>query len=59
VLRTPAIDAWRGREAELAALDPEARQALATRWAQARTEGRRDGPAQYDDEQDCSSSIGR
>lgn len=42
VLRTRAIEAWLGREAELAALDEAERQSIATRWGQARAEGRRD-----------------
>lgn len=42
VLRTAAIEAWLGREAELAALPLPERQALAARWAQARMEGRRE-----------------
>jgi nitronate monooxygenase/enoyl-[acyl-carrier protein] reductase II len=42
VLRTAAIEAWLGREAELAALPLSEREALAARWVQARTEGRRE-----------------
>lgn len=42
VLRTRAIETWLGREAELAALAPAERETLATRWAQARGEGRTD-----------------
>ena len=40
VLRTRAIEVWLGREAELAALGPAERDAMAGRWAQARAEGR-------------------
>jgi nitronate monooxygenase len=40
VLRTRAIEAWLGREADLAALGPAHREAMAARWQQARAEGR-------------------
>lgn len=39
VLRTRAIEAWLGREHELAALPQSDRDAIAARWAQARAEG--------------------
>ena len=52
VLRTRAIAAWLGREAELASLSPAERDALATRWAQARAEGRSDD-AEIIAGQDC------
>jgi enoyl-[acyl-carrier protein] reductase II len=42
VLRTRAVEAWLGREAELEALPPAERETIAARWAQARTEGRTD-----------------
>jgi nitronate monooxygenase len=42
VLRTGAVAAWLGREAELEALSPAERAAVAARWAQARAEGRTD-----------------
>jgi NAD(P)H-dependent flavin oxidoreductase YrpB (nitropropane dioxygenase family) len=42
ILRTAAITTWLGREAELAAVPQSEREALAARWAQARTEGRRE-----------------
>jgi nitronate monooxygenase len=40
ILRTRAIEVWLGREDDLAAMDPSARDALAARWAHARAEGR-------------------
>jgi nitronate monooxygenase len=40
LLRTRAIEAWIGREAELAGVPPAEREAIAARWAQARAEGR-------------------
>jgi nitronate monooxygenase len=42
VLQTRAIDAWLGREQELATLLPSEREAIAARWVQARAEGRRE-----------------
>jgi nitronate monooxygenase len=42
VLKTRAIEEWIGREAELTALVPDERAALAARWADARMQGRRD-----------------
>jgi nitronate monooxygenase len=42
VLRTRAIEAWLGREPELAALPHSEREALAARWTQARADGRRE-----------------
>jgi enoyl-[acyl-carrier protein] reductase II len=42
VLRTRAVTTWLGREAELEALRPAEREAIAARWAQARSEGRTD-----------------
>ena len=42
VLRTRAIEIWMGREEELAALPPAQRESIATSWAQARVEGRRE-----------------
>ncbi|MFI5325462.1 MAG: NAD(P)H-dependent flavin oxidoreductase [Candidatus Rokuibacteriota bacterium] len=39
VLRTRAIEAWLGREQELAALPQSDRDAIAARWTQARSEG--------------------
>jgi NAD(P)H-dependent flavin oxidoreductase YrpB (nitropropane dioxygenase family) len=40
VLRTRAVTAWLGREAELEALPPAEREAIAARWVQARAAGR-------------------
>jgi enoyl-[acyl-carrier protein] reductase II len=42
VLKTRAIEAWLGREWELAALPQLERDAIGARWVQARTEGRKD-----------------
>ena len=42
VLRTRAIEAWLGRERDLAALPQSERDAIAARWVQARAEGRRE-----------------
>ncbi len=42
VLRTGAVTAWLGREAELDALPPAERETIAARWVQARMEGRTD-----------------
>jgi NAD(P)H-dependent flavin oxidoreductase YrpB (nitropropane dioxygenase family) len=42
VLRTRAVTAWLGREAELESLPPAEREALAARWAEARAAGRTD-----------------
>jgi NAD(P)H-dependent flavin oxidoreductase YrpB (nitropropane dioxygenase family) len=42
VLRTRAIEAWLGREPELAALPASERDALAARWREARAAGRRE-----------------
>lgn len=40
VIRTRAVEEWIGREAELGALDAQARRSIAARWALASAEGR-------------------
>ncbi|MGH2352086.1 MAG: nitronate monooxygenase, partial [Chloroflexota bacterium] len=40
-IRNRAVEEWLGREAELGALDAASRQQIASRWAQARADGRR------------------
>ena len=52
VLRTKAIEAWLGREGELAALPQHERVELADRWAPARAEARMD-ETEFIAGQDC------